>query len=131
VASVSYMMASGIAAAATIRVGNQKGLGNLRAMRMDGVSSFAMGAGFMVLSGILMVFGNKLIPMLYINDPEVIQIASVLLIIAALFQISDGVQVVGLGALRGLEDVKVPSLISLIAYWIIGLPVGYLLCFKA
>lgn len=131
VASVSYMMASGIAAAATIRVGNQKGLGNLRAMRMAGVSSFAMGAGFMVLSGILMVLGNKLIPMLYINDPEVIQIASVLLIIAALFQISDGVQVVGLGALRGLEDVKVPSVISLVAYWVIGLPVGYILCFKA
>lgn len=131
VASVSYMMASGIAAAATIRVGNQKGLGNLRAMRMAGISSFAMGAGFMVLSGILMVLGNKLIPILYINDPEVIQIASVLLIIAALFQISDGVQVVGLGALRGLEDVKIPSVISLIAYWVVGLPIGYLLCFKA
>lgn len=131
VASVSYMMASGIAAAATIRVGNQKGLGNFRAMRMAGISSFAMGAGFMVLSGILMILGNRLIPMLYINDPEVIQIASVLLIIAALFQISDGVQVVGLGALRGLEDVKVPGVISLIAYWVIGLPTGYLLCFKA
>ncbi len=131
VASVSYMMASGIAAAATIRVGNQKGLGNYRAMRMAGVSSFVMGAGFMVLSGILMVLSNNLIPILYISDPEVIEIASVLLIIAALFQISDGVQVVGLGALRGLEDVKVPSLISLIAYWVIGLPVGYFLCFKA
>jgi multidrug resistance protein, MATE family len=131
VASVTYMMASGIAAAATIRVGNQKGLGNYRAMRMAGLSSFVMGAGFMVLSGILMIAGNKLIPILYISDPDVIQIASVLLIIAALFQISDGVQVVGLGALRGLEDVKIPSLISLVAYWVIGLPIGYLLCFKA
>lgn len=131
VASVSYMMASGIAAAATIRVSNQKGLGNYRAMHMAGISNFAMGAGFMVLSGILMVLGNKLIPILYISDPEVIRIASVLLIIAALFQISDGVQVVGLGALRGLEDVKVPSLISLVAYWVMGLPVGYFLCFKA
>lgn len=131
VASVSYMMASGIAAAATIRVGNQKGLGNYRAMRMAGISSFVMGAGFMVLSGILMVMGNNLIPMLYISDPEVVQLASMLLIIAALFQLSDGVQVVGLGALRGLEDVKIPSLISLIAYWVIGLPIGYLLCFKA
>ena len=68
--------------------------------------------------------------MLYIDDPEVIQIASTLLIIAALFQISDGVQVVGLGALRGLEDVRVPGVISLIAYWVIGLPVGYMLGFK-
>ena len=131
VASVTYMMASGIGAAATIRVGNQKGLGNFRAMRMAGISNLVMGVLFMVCSGLLMVLGNKLIPMLYIDDPEVIRIASSLLIIAALFQISDGVQVVGLGALRGLEDVKVPSLISLLAYWGIGLPVGYFLCFKA
>ncbi|MDX5420978.1 MAG: MATE family efflux transporter [Hymenobacteraceae bacterium] len=130
VASVTYMMASGIAAAATIRVGNQKGLGNIRAMEVAGLSSFAMGALFMLGSGLLMVLGNRLIPMLYIDDPQVIQIASSLLIIAALFQISDGVQVVGLGALRGLEDVRIPSLISLLAYWVIGLPVGYLLCFK-
>ncbi|WP_242928980.1 MATE family efflux transporter [Pontibacter vulgaris] len=130
VASVTYMMASGIAAAATIRVGNQKGLGNYRAMRIAGLSSFAMGAIFMTASGLLMVLFNKVIPGLYIDDPEVMQIASVLLIIAALFQISDGVQVVGLGALRGLEDVRIPGIISLIAYWVIGLPVGYLLCFK-
>ncbi|QCR21743.1 MATE family efflux transporter [Pontibacter sp. SGAir0037] len=131
VASVTYMMASGIAAAATIRVGNQKGLGNKRAMRLAGTSSFVMAIGFMTFSGLLMIAGNKFIPNLYIHDEEVIQIASMLLIIAALFQISDGVQVVGLGALRGLEDVKVPSIISLVAYWIIGLPVGYLLCFVA
>ncbi len=130
VASVTYMMASGIAAAATIRVGNQKGLGNYRAMRIAGLSSFAMGVIFMIASGLLMVLLNNVIPGFYIDDPEVIQIASVLLIIAALFQISDGVQVVGLGALRGLEDVRIPGIISLVAYWIIGLPVGYLLCFK-
>ncbi|WP_162426163.1 MATE family efflux transporter [Pontibacter pudoricolor] len=130
VASVTYMMASGIAAAATIRVGNLKGLGNYRSMQMAGNSSFAMGVMFMIASGLLMVAGNKLIPMLYIDDPEVIQLASTLLIIAALFQISDGVQVVGLGALRGLEDVRVPGVISLIAYWVIGLPVGYVLGFK-
>ncbi|RDV12633.1 MATE family efflux transporter [Pontibacter diazotrophicus] len=131
VASVTYMMASGIGAAATIRVGNQKGLGNYRSMRMAGISNLVMGVGFMVCSGLLMILGNKLIPMLYIDDPEVIRIASSLLVIAALFQISDGIQVVGLGALRGLEDVKVPSLISLLAYWGVGLPVGYYLCFKA
>ncbi|GAB3815380.1 MATE family efflux transporter [Pontibacter rugosus] len=131
VASVTYMMASGIAAAATIRVGNQKGLGNFRAMRMAGYSNLAMGAIFMTCSGLLMVLCNELIPMLYIDDPQVIQLASGLLIIAAIFQISDGVQVVGLGALRGLEDVRIPSLISLLAYWVIGLPIGYYLCFKA
>ncbi|WP_187264142.1 MATE family efflux transporter [Pontibacter beigongshangensis] len=130
VASVSYMMAGGIAAAATIRVGNQKGLGNLRAMQAAGFSSFLMAVLFMIGSALLMIIFNRLIPMLYIDDVEVIGIASQLLIIAALFQISDGVQVVGLGALRGLEDVRIPSLVSLIAYWIIGLPLGYVLCFK-
>ncbi|PKV75334.1 MATE family efflux transporter [Pontibacter ramchanderi] len=130
VASVTYMMASGIAAAATIRVGNQKGLRNYRAMRVAGISSFVMGVLFMMVSGLLMIAGKNFIPSLYLDDPIVIELASTLLIIAALFQISDGVQVVGLGALRGLEDVRIPGLISLIAYWIIGLPVGYMLCFK-
>lgn len=130
VASVTYMMASGIAAAATIRVGNQKGLGNFRAMQVAGNSSFMMGVLFMILSGLLMIAGKNFIPSLYLDDPLVIELASTLLIIAALFQISDGVQVVGLGALRGLEDVRIPGLISLVAYWVIGLPVGYILCFK-
>ncbi|NEM97806.1 MATE family efflux transporter [Pontibacter burrus] len=130
VASVTYMMASGIAAAATIRVGNLKGLGKYSSMQKAGNISFAMGALFMLASGLLMVAGNTLIPILYIDDVEVIKIASTLLLFAALFQISDGVQVVGLGALRGLEDVRIPGLISLVAYWVIGLPVGYLLAFK-
>ncbi|MBX0332008.1 MATE family efflux transporter [Pontibacter sp. HSC-14F20] len=130
VASVTYMMASGIAAAATIRVGNQKGLRNFRAMQVAGTSSFMMGVLFMMVSGLLMIAGKNFIPSLYLDDSMVIELASTLLIIAALFQISDGVQVVGLGALRGLEDVRIPGLISLIAYWVIGLPVGYILCFK-
>ncbi|TPE45985.1 MATE family efflux transporter [Pontibacter mangrovi] len=131
VASVTYMMASGIAAAATIRVSNQKGLGNYKAMRMAGYSNLLMGIVFMTTTGLLMVALNQQIPMLYIDDQAVIELAAGLLVIAALFQISDGVQVVGLGALRGLEDVRIPSLISLLAYWVVGLPVGYLLCFKA
>lgn len=131
IASVTYMMASGIAAAATIRVGNQKGLGNYISMRMAGYSNLVMGVAFMMASGLLMILCKNLIPMLYIDDVEVINMASSLLIIAALFQISDGIQVVGLGALRGLEDVRIPSLISLLAYWVIGLPVGYYLCFKS
>lgn len=67
--------------------------------------------------------------MIYINDPAVISIAAPLLIIAGLFQLSDGMQVVCAGALRGLQDVKIPSLMILIAYWVIGLPLGYWLGF--
>jgi len=67
--------------------------------------------------------------LLYIDDQSVIQLTASLLIIAGLFQISDGIQVVGLGALRGMADVKVPTIITLIAYWVIGLPLGYVLAF--
>jgi len=70
---------------------------------------------------------NDFLPALYINDEVVIEYASSLLIVAAFFQISDGVQVVGLGALRGLTDVKIPTVYTLIAYWVVALPLGYLL----
>jgi MATE family multidrug resistance protein len=70
------------------------------------------------------------LPGLYIEEQPVIQMASMLLLIAAFFQLSDGVQVVGLGALRGIGDVIVPTIAVLVAYWVIGLPVGYWMAFK-
>ncbi|WP_026464737.1 MATE family efflux transporter [Adhaeribacter aquaticus] len=130
IASVTYMMASGIAAAATIRVGNLFGQGYISEMRSAGFISFIMAVAFMSVCGLILIIAKNFIPQLYIQDQEVITLAAGLLIIAALFQISDGVQVVGLGALRGLEDVKVPSIISLLAYWVLGLPMGYILCFR-
>ena len=128
-ASLTYMMASGIAAAATIRVSNLSGQGNLAERQKAGYSSMLLAILFMTTAGLILISAHGLIPTFYVDDPEVISLAGGLLIIAALFQISDGVQVVGLGALRGLEDVKMPSIISLIAYWIIALPVGYSLAF--
>jgi multidrug resistance protein, MATE family len=130
-ASVSYMMATGISAAATIRVGNQLGMGDIFNLRMAGFTCFLMGVIFMSLSCVVFILGNAYLPTFFVNEDEVIQIATGLIIIAAFFQLSDGVQVVGLGALRGLGDVKVPTLISLLAYWGVGLPLGYVLCFKA
>ena len=69
------------------------------------------------------------LPTLYIDDPQVISLAASLLILAGLFQLSDGIQVVGLGVLRGLEDVKVPTVVTFLAYWGLGLPLGYFLAF--
>jgi MATE family multidrug resistance protein len=89
-----------------------------------------MGIGFMSITGLIFILGKSFLPGLYINEEEVVNIASSLLVIAAFFQISDGIQVVGLGALRGLEDVRVPTIIAVIAYWLIGLPFGYFLCFE-
>jgi MATE family multidrug resistance protein len=83
----------------------------------------------MAVSGLIFIFLRNHLPTLYIDDETVISIASSLLIIAALFQLSDGVQAVGIGILRGLTDVKIPTVITFVAYWIVGLPTGYFLAF--
>jgi len=129
VASVTYMAATGIAAAATIRVGNLRGSGDLPEARQAGFAAYWLTFGFMIAMGLLLLAMRHVIPPLYNNDPLVLAQAATLLTIAAAFQVSDGLQVVGLGALRGLEDVKVPSVVALLAYWAIALPLGYYLGF--
>jgi MATE family multidrug resistance protein len=129
-ASISYMMATGIASAATIRVGNQLGRRDISNLRTAGYTSFVMVVLFMGFAAILFIALRNFFPAWYINDVEVIEIASQLMVVAAFFQISDGVQVVGMGALRGIEDVKVPTIIAVTAYWVVGLPAGYLLGFR-
>ena len=128
-ASVSYMVASGFAAAATVRVGNQLGQRNFVSMRHAGFISFGLVMLMMLAFALIFIAGQRFFPSLYVDNEEVIEIAASLLLIAAFFQLSDGIQVVGLGTLRALEDVKVPTLITLIAYWVIGLPGGYILAF--
>jgi MATE family multidrug resistance protein len=81
----------------------------------------------MAIAALAFTFGNHLLPWIYTSDKNVIIIAAQILIIAAFFQLFDGTQVVGLGVLRGMGDVNVPTFITFIAYWILGLPVGYLL----
>ena len=128
-ASISYMISLGIAAAATIRVGNQLGQKDYKTMRNAAMTCFIMAIGFMSFTAIVFILGRYFLPTLYIEDTYVIHQAAILLIVAGLFQLSDGVQVIALGALRGMSDVKIPTLITLIAYWIIGLPLGYVLGF--
>lgn len=129
-ASITFMMASGVSAASTIRIGNQLGRKDIPTLRVAGFSNFLLIVAFMAVSGVLFIVFRDFLPTLFIADADVIATASGLLIIAAFFQIFDGVQVVSLGILRGLQDVKVPTLATFIAYWIIGLPVGYLLAFE-
>ncbi len=128
-ASITYMVALGIAAAATIRVGNQIGKKDYKTMRNAAMTCFIMALGLMSVAAVVFILGRNYLPQLYISDPEVMRQAATLLIVAALFQLSDGVQVIALGALRGMSDVKIPTLITLVAYWAIGLPLGYLLGF--
>ena len=128
-ASISYMMASGLSSAAMVRVGNQLGKNDIVSLREIGFTSFTMVTVFMLFFALLLVALRNYLPMLYIDDASVINMTASLLIIAGLFQLSDGIQVVGLGALRGMGDVRIPTVITLVAYWVVGLPLGYLLAF--
>ena len=128
-ASISFMAVLGISAAGSIRVGNAVGRKDIKETRRAGFTASFLGASVMFFSGLIFIFFRNFLPTLYINDKDVISIASSLLIIAAIFQLSDGFQAVGIGILRGLTDVKIPTAITFIAYWIVGLPVGYLLGF--
>ncbi len=128
-AAISYMAASGLSAAATIRVGNQWGRKDMPTLRAAAFTIFGMVAVFMLSCALIFITGRYFFPSLYIDNQEVIQLAASLLVIAAFFQLSDGIQVVSLGALRGLEDVKIPTIFTFLAYWVIALPTGYLLAF--
>ncbi|MEB2780627.1 MATE family efflux transporter [Algoriphagus sp. C2-6-M1] len=129
-ASISYMMVSGLSTAGMIRVSNQIGKNNFKAMREAGMVVFGMALVFMAITGLLFIVMRAYLPTLYIENEEVVALAASLLIIAGMFQLSDGIQVAGLGVLRGLEDVKFPTVITLVAYWVIGLPLGYFLAFE-
>ncbi len=135
-ATTTFMFAMGLSVAATIRVGNQKGLMDYKKLIVVARSVFLLAIIVETIFGILFVVLHNFLPHLFLNmnnvsqvieNKEVIFIASKLLLVAAVFQISDGVQVVVLGALRGLQDVKVPMYITFVAYWIVGFPISYYL----
>ncbi len=128
-AALTYMGASGIGVAATIKAGHAFGKRDFKDLRLSAISSYHLVIGFMFITAVIFLTCNHLLPAVYIKNDEVIQIAGELLIVAAFFQLSDGIQVVGAGVLRGLSDVKIPTIVSLIAYWVVGLPLGYLLGF--
>jgi MATE family multidrug resistance protein len=129
-ATVSYMTTAGLAAAATIRVSYFLGRHDFKNLRTAAYTLLAMALLLMMLWALAFIVGRHWLPGLYVENAEVIAVASTLMIIAGLFQLSDGAQVVCVAALRGLQDVKVPSLFIFISYWIIGLPLGYWLAFK-
>jgi MATE family multidrug resistance protein len=130
IASVTYMIAIGIASGGSIAVGNAVGRKNQNDIIKSSRAAFVIVLFFMALGALIFAFCNKFLVSLYVSDYEVENMAANLLIIAAFFQMSDGLQSVALGVLRGLEDTKVPTIITFVAYWIIGIPLGYYLCFK-
>ncbi|MGI4750484.1 MAG: MATE family efflux transporter [Janthinobacterium lividum] len=126
-ASLTFMAASGIGAAAAIKAGNFFGAKDYFKLRTSALASYHTVLIFMSITAIIFLLANHLIPWIYTSDKKVINLTAQLLIIAAVFQLFDGTQVVGLGILRGIGDVKIPAIITFIAYWMIGLPVGYVL----
>lgn len=128
-ASVTYMMVLGISAAGTIRVGNAVGRKSVQEIRRSGFTALGVSAAMMSFFGILFIIFNTTLPKIYISEIEVIELSSKLLIIAAAFQIFDGMQATGLGVLRGLTDVKIPLILLMGSYWILGIPIGTLLGF--
>ncbi len=127
--SISFMGAMGISAAGTIRVSNALGRGNADDVRAAGFSAVVLCAIFMGVAGLIFISLRNLLPGLYSLDPAVIDMAAGLIIVVAFFQLSDGTQAVGIGILRGITDMRIPTLLTLAAYWLIGLPAGYILAF--
>jgi MATE family multidrug resistance protein len=129
IASVSFMFIVGIATAATIRVSTKLGKEDFDEMRRAGFNAIGLAVIFMTVFAISFVLLKDFLPTLFIDDVEVIRAAASLILIAAFFQLSDGIQAVGLGALRGITDVKIPMFVTFFAYWIIALPLGYFFSF--
>lgn len=128
-ASLTFMIPLALAAAITIRIGGALGAGDVPAARRAGWTGIALAAAFMALSATGIGFGASWIAALYTDDVAVAALAVQLLHVAALFQIFDGLQVSAGGALRGLHDTRVPMLMTLLAYWLIGFPLGWWLAF--
>jgi MATE family multidrug resistance protein len=129
-AALTFMVPLGISSAAAVRVGQQLGRRDPAGARRAGWSAIVLGAGFMTCSGLVFVSIPTWIARLFSPDLVVIRTGARLLLVAAAFQLFDGLQTVATGALRGAGDTKTPMLANFVAYWLIGLPVGYLLCFK-
>ena len=127
--SMTYLISFGLASGTTIRVSHAFGDKNRTELRQTILASVHIVLAFMSLMGILFILFRNQLPLLFTSDPEVVKIASKLFVVAAFFQIFDGMQVVLLGALRGMADVRIPMFMAFFSYMVICLPVSYLLAF--
>jgi MATE family multidrug resistance protein len=130
VISITFMVPLGISSAAAVRVGQAVGRKSPPGIAVSGWTALLLGAGFMSAAGLALAIVPRWIARLYTPEAAVIAASAALLRIAALFEIFDGLQVVATGALRGLGDTRTPALAHLAGYWLIGMPVAYVLCFS-
>lgn len=128
-ASVTFMVLTGVSAAGTIMTGYSYGARDKEGARMAGNTVFMLTVAMEIVFAAIFLAGHNVLPRIYTDNAELLQVTSTLLLFAAFFQISDGLQSVAAGALRGIQDVKIPSAIAFVSYWLIMIPASYYLGF--
>ncbi len=129
IASFTFMVSVGVSAAGSIRVGYAYGRRNWSHARSVGQSTITIAVVYGLLCAVVFILTRYELPLLFNDEQRVVEFAATLLFLTAVFQISDSVQAIGVGLLRGIQDVKVPTFFVLLAYWVIGIPSGYWLAF--
>ncbi|MEP7118389.1 MAG: MATE family efflux transporter [Acidobacteriota bacterium] len=130
IAGASFMVPLGVSSAGAVRVGNRVGANDPAGAARAGWTAIILGAGFMSAMALLFVSIPRTLIGLFSPGPEVVTLGASLLVIAAVFQLFDGLQAVATGALRGLGDTRMAMLVNLAGHWLVGLPIAYVLCFS-
>ena len=125
-AATMFMVPLALSSAITVRVGHALGSGNSEAARYSGALGIVICAAFMTVSAAFLLVFRDAVVSLYTNDPSVTAIAISMLLMAAIFQVADGVQIGAAGALRGYKDTRMPMFINIVAFWVIAFPLAYL-----
>lgn len=131
IASTTFMVALGASMAGSIRVGHHIGAGRPRRVRRAALATYFVAIGFMSVCALAFLAFPAALIRLYTRDADIIRLGATLLLVAAAFQVFDGGQVAGISILRGAADTRIPAFIAAVGYWGIGVPVGYLLAFRA
>ncbi len=129
IASFSFMAALGLAQGGSIRVSHSFGRNDIVGLRRIGISTMYGGIGYGLFCVLYFIALRFQLPLLFTREPSVIELSATLLFFAAIFQVSDATQTIGVGLLRGIRDVRIPTILVALAYWGIGIPIGYWLAF--
>ena len=128
-AGVAFMVPLGLGSAGAVRVGHAVGAGDRPRASAAGWTAILLATGFMILAALVFIVVPRQLIALFSEDPDVLAVGTSLLLLAAIFQLFDGIQGVITGTLRGIGDTRTPMVVNLVAHWLLGLPIGYLLCF--